>query len=141
VIVTENFLDRYAKKSGESFDVYIKTRTGAGRTLHVTIAGVIANSGGFSQSGNLLLMSSQDYQAAAPDSPAAYSLVDVTTADAAHTDSAVKAINRQFPLASTQTVADVLKTQQSSVDNITKFLEVSGLLALLIGGVGIVNTM
>ena len=141
VIVTQNFLDRYAKKSGESFDVYIKTRTGAGRTLHVTIAGVIANSGGFSQSGNLLLMSSQDYQAAAPDSPAAYSLVDVTTADAAHTDSAVKAINRQFPLASTQTVADVLKTQQSSVDNITKFLEVSGLLALLIGGVGIVNTM
>ncbi len=141
VIVTQSFVDRYAKKLGESFDVYIKTNSGAGRTLHVTIAGVIANSGGFSQSGNLLLVSSQDYQAAAPNSPAVYGLVDVTTADAAHTSSAVKAINRQFPLATTQTVADVLKSQQSSVDNITMFLEISGLLALLIGGVGIINTM
>ncbi len=141
VIVTQSFLDRYAKKLGENFDIYLKTSTGSGRILHVTIAGVIANTAGFSQSGNLLLVSSQDYQAAAPDSPSAYSLVDVTTVDQAHTNSAVRAINRQFPLASTQTVADVLKTQQSSVDNITKFLEVSGLLALLIGGVGIVNTM
>jgi ABC-type antimicrobial peptide transport system permease subunit len=141
VIVTQSFLDRYAKKSGESFDVYIKTSSGSGRTLPVTIAGVIANTGGFSQAGNLLLVSSQDYEAAAPDSPVAYSVVDVTTTDAAHTDAAVKAITRQLPLASTQTVADVLKTQQASVDNITRFLEVSGLLALLIGGVGIINTM
>ncbi|GAC1615171.1 MAG: hypothetical protein NVS4B11_01690 [Ktedonobacteraceae bacterium] len=141
VIVTQSFLDRYAKKLGESFDVYTKTSAGSGRTLHVTIAGVIANAGGFSQSGNLLLVSSQDYQAAAPNSPVTYSLVNVTTVNQVHTDSAVKAITHQFPLASTQTVADVLKTQQSSVDSLTKFLDVSGLLALLIGGVGIVNTM
>ncbi len=141
VIVTQSFMDRYAKKLGESFDVYIKTSTGSGRTLYVTIAGVIANAGGFTQSGNLLLVSSQDYQTAAPASAAAYSLVDVITADAAHTSSAVRAINQQFPLDSTQTVADVLKTQQSTVDNISRFLEVAGLLALLIGGVGIINTM
>ncbi len=34
-----------------------------------------------------------------------------------------------------------LKAQQASLDNINKFLEIAGLLALLIGGVGIVNTM
>ena len=140
VIVTQNFLDRYNQKLGASFDVYIKSATGSGRTLHVTIAGIIANSGGFAQAGNLLLISNQDYQAA-PASAVAYSSVDMITADAAHTTTAAKAINQQFPLASTQTVADVLKNQQTSLDQIDYFLEIAGLLALLIGGVGIINTM
>ena len=141
VIVTQNFLDRYNQKLGASFDVYIKLATGSGRTLHVTIAGVIANSGGFAQAGNLLLISNQDYQANAPASSATYSAVYMTTVDAAHTTSAAKAINQQFPLASTQTVTDVLKIQQTSLDQIDYFLEIAGLLALLIGGVGIINTM
>ncbi len=141
VIVTQNFLDTYSKKVGDTFDVYIKTRAGSGQTLRVTIAGVVANSGVFAQASNLVLISAQDYQAAAPNTPASYSAVYVTTADQTHTDAAVKAINKQFPLVATQTVADALKAQQSSIDTINKFLEIAGLLALLIGGVGIVNTM
>ncbi len=141
VIVTQNFRDNFHKKVGDSLTVYIKTQAGSGQTLHVTIAGVAANSGVFAQTSNLVLISAHDYQAAAPSTPMTYSVVDVTTADQAHTDSAVKAINQQFPLVSTQTVADALKSQQSSIDNINKFLEIAGLLALLIGGVGIVNTM
>src|SRR6266705_1083541 len=140
VIVTQNFLDNFHKKVGDSLNVYIKTQTGSGQTLHVTIAGVAANSGVFAQTSNVVLISAHDYQAAAPTTPV-YSAVDVTTANQAHTDAAVKAINTQFPLVSTQTVADALKTQQSSIDSINKFLEIAGLLALLIGGVGIVNTM
>ncbi len=139
VIVTQDFLDTYHKKVGDSFDVYIKTRTGSGQTLHVTLAGVVANSGVFAQSTSLVLISVHDYQASAPS--ASYSAVYVATANQAHTDAAVKAINNQFPLVSTQTVADALKAQQSSIDSISKFLEIAGLLALLIGGVGIVNTM
>src|SRR5438132_10543800 len=50
-------------------------------------------------------------------------------------------MNSQFPLGNTQTATDALKSQQNLVDFIKKFLEISGLLALLIGGVGIVNTM
>ena len=141
VLVTQNFLDRYQKQLGDTFNLYIKTSMGLGQALPVKIAGVIANSGMFAQSGNLLLISQQDYLATAPTALAEYSLVDITTADQAHTDTAVKAITAQFPLASTQTVADVLKNQQSSVDLVNKFLEIAGLLALLIGGVGIVNTM
>jgi putative ABC transport system permease protein len=139
VIVTQDFLDTYHKKVGDSFDVYIKTRTGSGQTLHVTLAGVVANSGVFAQSTSLVLISVHDYQASAAS--VSYSAVYVTTANQTHTDAAVKAINNQFPLVSTQTVADALKAQQSSIDNISKFLEIAGLLALLIGGVGIVNTM
>src|SRR5713226_8361084 len=142
VIVTQSFLDTYHKQVGGQFAVYIKARAGSGQTLHVTIAGLVANTGVFAQANSLVLISAVDYQAAAPTTAATtYSAVDVTTANAAHTDAAVKAINQQFPLASTQTVADALKAQQSSIDNISKFLEIAGLLALLIGGVGIVNTM
>jgi putative ABC transport system permease protein len=141
VIVTQNFLDNFHKKVGDSLNVYIKTRAGSGQTLHVMIGGVAANAGVFAQAGSVVLISAHDFQAAAPTTPATYSTVDVTTANQAHTDAAVKAINKQFPLVSTQTVADALKSQQSSIDSINKFLEIAGLLALLIGGVGIVNTM
>src|SRR5579885_3035951 len=141
VIVTQNFLDRYHKKAGDSFHLYIKAQTGSGQALSVTIAGVIANTGGFAQAGNLVLISAADYQAAAPDVPASYSMVDITTTDQAHTNAAVDAVNKQYPLVVVQTAVDALKTQQFVVDNINKFLEIAGLLALLIGGVGIVNTM
>ncbi len=140
VIVTQGFLDKYHKKAGDSFDLFTKTNAGSGQTYHVKIAGVVANTGTFAQAGNLVLISTHDYQAVTT-TDASYSTVDVTTANQAHTTTAAKAITKQFPLVSTQTVADALKAQQSSIDNISKFLEIAGLLALLIGGVGIVNTM
>jgi len=139
VIVTQNFLGQYHKKVGDSFTLYTKTNAGSGQTFHVKIAGVAANTGVFAQSGSLVLISAHDYQA--KNTTASYSAVDVTTTSQAHTDATVKAINKQFPLVATQTVADALKAQQGSIDNISKFLEIAGLLALLIGGVGIVNTM
>ncbi|HET8911598.1 MAG TPA: FtsX-like permease family protein [Ktedonobacteraceae bacterium] len=141
VVVTQGFIDRYAKKVGDNLDVYVKAINGTGRTLHVTIAGVIANSGGFSQVGNLLFVSNADYQAAAPSEPVVYSGINITTPDASHTTTATKAIKLQFPVAATQTVADVLSSQQATVDNLTLFMEIAGLIALLIGGVGIINTM
>ena len=141
VIVTQNFLDTYHKHVGDALNVYIKSQAGSGVTLHVSIAGVVANSGVFAEANSLVLISQHDYSDAAPNTPASYSAVYVTTTDQAHTDAAVKAINSQFSLVSTQTVADALKAQQSSINTINEFLEIAGLLALLIGGVGIVNTM
>ncbi len=141
VIVTQNFSDTYHKHVGDTLNVYIKSQTGSGQTLHVKIAGIVAESGVFAQANSLVLISQHDFQAAAPALPATYSAVYVTTANQAHTDAAVKAINNHFSLASTQTVADALKSVQSSMTSINDFLEIAGLLALLIGGVGIVNTM
>ncbi len=141
VVVTQRFLDRYQKQLGATFNLYIKTNDSSGQMVTVKIAGIIANSGMFAQSGNLVLISAQDYLAADPATFAKYSLVDVTTADQAHTNGAVKAISAQFPLASIQTDADLLNTEKSSINLITTFLEIAGLLALLIGGIGIVNTM
>ncbi len=141
VIATQSFLDRYQKRVGDSFTVYLKSVTGTGQSLHVTISGVVTNSGLFAQAGNLLLIDAHDYQSLYPQTPTSYSTIDITTTDQQQTDAAVKTIRNQFPFASTQTVADVLQTQQASIDTIKKFLEIAGLLALLIGGVGIVNTM
>lgn len=141
VIVTQNFLKTYNKQFGDSFSLYIKTFASTGQILKVKIAGVIANTGLFAQAGNLMLISLPDYQASAPATPVSYTVVDVTTADEAHIDPAVKAITGQFPLVSLQTAPDVLKAAQSSIDLLNKFLEIAGLIALLIGGVGILNTM
>ncbi|GCE11555.1 ABC transporter permease [Tengunoibacter tsumagoiensis] len=69
-----------------------------------------------------------------------YDTIDIV-APAAQIDGAAKKIQNQFPIANTQTANDALKQQQDTIDNIRKFLEIAGLLALLIGGVGIVNTM
>src|SRR5581483_5733775 len=86
VIVTQSFLDRYQKHLADSFTVYVKTNTGTGESLAVRIAGVVANSGVFAQSGNLLLISTPDYLATAPAALNVYSRVTITTADQAHTD-------------------------------------------------------
>jgi putative ABC transport system permease protein len=140
-IVTQHFLTTYHKQFGDTFSVYAKTAMGSGQTLTIKIAGVIANTGTFAQAGNLLLISAHDYLATAPTTPVNYTLVDLTTADQSHTDQAVKAITAKFQYVNLQTATDVLKSQQSSIDLITKFLEIAGLIALLISGVGIVNTM
>jgi ABC-type antimicrobial peptide transport system permease subunit len=71
---------------------------------------------------------------------AVYDMINVTT-DAQKLDTAAKKIQQQFPIANTQTTADALKQQQESIASVRNFLSIAGLLALLIGGVGIVNTM
>ena len=69
-----------------------------------------------------------------------YDSINIVT-NSSHSNQAVKKIQDHFPIANTQTATDALKQQQDTIDNIRKFLEIAGLLALLIGGVGIVNTM
>src|SRR5258708_3585149 len=141
VIVDTIFADRYNKKVGDEIDIHAGQQNQNPRLLHVRIAGIVTDSGVLAQSSGVLLISQQNYQAAAPGASIYYNTVDVTTTDQAHTDRAVKAIQQIFPLASTQTAADALKSAQAAVDLVRKFLEIAGLMALLIGGVGIVNTM
>ena len=141
VIVDKTLADQYNKKVGNTLNIHVGQQNQAPRLLHVTIAGIVTDSGVLAQSSGVMLVSQDFYNSASPNAPVYYDTVYVTTSNQAHTDQAVKAINAQFPIANTQTTADALKSQQSSVDLVKKFLEIAGLLALLIGGVGIVNTM
>src|SRR6266568_3447398 len=142
VIVDKALADQYGKKVGDTVTVHVGSQTGGNeRALDVKIAGIATDSGALANSSNVMLVSNDYYRSVSPNAPVYYDTVYVTTSDQAHTDQAVKAINSQFPLANTQTATDALKSQQNLVDFIKKFLEIAGLLALLIGGVGIVNTM
>jgi putative ABC transport system permease protein len=142
VVVDQNLIDQYNKKVGDTLTVHASTGSGSGSvTLNVKIAGIVNDTGVFAQSNDFMLISHADYQAADPKLPLLYDTVYVTTVDKAHTDMAAKAISNQFPIANTVTADQALKNNQTQVDFIKKFLEIAGLLALLIGGVGIVNTM
>lgn len=141
VVVTQPFIDQYKKKIGDPFDIHFVSRTLGGHTLHVNLAGIVSTSGVFAQSGSVVLLSLHDYQKVASATQILYDTVNVNALDQAHIDQAVKQIQAAFPIASTQTAQDALQQQKDTIDNIRKFLEIAGLLALLIGGVGIVNTM
>lgn len=138
IVVTQPFIDQYKKKIGNSFDIHVGTRNQGSVTVHVKLVGIVAESGVLAQSGSVVLLSINDYKAA--HSEVLYNSINVVT-DSSHINQAVKKIQDHFPIANTQTAADALKQQQDTIDNIRKFLEIAGLLALLIGGVGIVNTM
>ncbi len=141
-IVDTTFANQFNKKVGDTVTVHGSANTdGRSLVLPVKIAGIVTDSGPLSQSRGVMLISRSYFATIDPNTAALFSTVDITTADQQHTNSAVQSINAQFPLATTQTAADALKSQQGLVDNIKKFLEIAGLLALLIGGVGIVNTM
>ncbi|MBE3564681.1 MAG: ABC transporter permease [Thermogemmatispora sp.] len=144
VVVTKNFLDQYHYKVGDSLTIYVSpdSSTATGSIFHVTIAGVIGNEGLAATAGSTMYLSAATYQAAAPDQPLLYDSIYISTNnDQARADQVAKAVQNQFYYASTQTATDALKADEQQVDYIRKFLEIAGLLALLIGGVGIVHTM
>ncbi len=140
VIIDQVLADQYNKKVGDAMTLHVNGNQG-GLTLPVKIAGIVQDNGSLAQNNDVMIIAASAYQAANPNTPLLYSAIDVTTVDQAHTDQTVKAIQQQFPVASTQTATDALKSNQQQVDFIKKFLEIAGLLALLIGGVGIINTM
>ncbi len=63
------------------------------------------------------------------------------TVPAANLTSVRTQLSQQFPSARVVTATDLLKQRQSQVDQIRLFLRIVGLLALFIGGIGIINTM
>jgi putative ABC transport system permease protein len=142
VVVTQAFADQYHKRVGDTLTIYTRAPNRTGLSFRVQIAGIIANTGIATQGASIMYLAAATFQAAAPNLPLLYMAVDISTnGDQSRAAQAAKAIQGQFYGVSTQTVADALNSREQQVDFIRKFLEIAGLLALLIGGVGIVNTM
>ncbi|GHO52444.1 ABC transporter permease [Ktedonobacter robiniae] len=141
IIVTQAFVDQYHKKVGDELDVRVTSSDRQTRVIKTKIAGIVDNSGVLSQAGSVALISLADYKDPNAKVAQTYDTVDVSTVDKAHMNDAAKKLRDNFPIANVRTVDDAVKNQQATIDNIRKFLEIAGLLALLIGGVGIVNTM
>src|SRR6266851_9963943 len=72
--------------------------------------------------------------------PAQYGTIYMTV-PASNLNSVKAQLSQQFPSARVITATDLLKQRQTQVDQIRLFLHIVGLLALFIGGIGIINTM
>lgn len=119
-----------------------KVKTTDGRLVPITIAAEFQEGGAF-QGPQILI--AQDTLAAIPGAdgsslPATYSTV-YTTLPAANLQSVQAQISQSFPTVTLITAQDLLQRRQSQVDQIRLFLRIVGLLALFIGGIGIINTM
>jgi putative ABC transport system permease protein len=138
-VVTQKWLDQTGYHKGDSLTMH----TADGRVITATIDGVLFDAGAFRRP--QILVSLDAYTAARSSSglPVSYSAVYVTVPG--HTDenaSAVKKdIEADLPQATVTTTKDALAQNQDQVQSIRNFLRIVGLLALLIGGIGIINTM
>ena len=139
VVVTDSLLSQLGLKVGDSVTV----TSDDGRGVNATIAGVISAAGFFRLPE--MLISLTDY-AASPSSsglPVGYNAVYVNVPG--HTDAnaatAKTQIEQALPQANVTTASDALNQYKNQVQQIRYFLQIVGLLALLIGGVGIINTM
>ncbi|HEU5347137.1 MAG TPA: FtsX-like permease family protein [Ktedonobacterales bacterium] len=122
----------------------VSLTTGSGRSGSVTIAGEIATTGVISGRAEMLMAEQTYANFTNPTGNAAgYTWVFVNVPGHADTTavSVAAQIQRQFPHLSTTTVPQTQRQAQTQIDGIRTFLRVIGLLALLIGGVGIINTM
>jgi putative ABC transport system permease protein len=117
--------------------------TDDGRTLNVHITAEIASAGQFNTA--VALVSLDTYSAASSSSglPVTYTVVyaNVPGGSVANQNAVKSVLGQQLPRATVTTVNDAIQQNKDSVQNINYFLEIVGLLALLIGGVGIINTM
>ena len=109
------------------------------RQLNLTVAGVLTQESLLGQ-GDILFISLDTFRAAAPG-PVGYSAIYATTPDDARAEQAKERAEARFAGAQVQTAAGLLEQLEESVEQLNQFLVIVGLLALLIGGVGIVNTM
>jgi putative ABC transport system permease protein len=114
-----------------------------GHASLVTVGGIVASNGLFQQP--IMLMSYGALQAfhESAGQPLLYNQVyaDVPGHSAARTTTALNLLEGRFPNADIVTSGDLLQNNQQEVYGIQSFLRLVGLAALLVGGIGIANTM
>ncbi|HEX6817257.1 MAG TPA: FtsX-like permease family protein, partial [Ktedonobacterales bacterium] len=114
-----------------------------GRDATVTVAGIV-NGGGLFQ-GATLVMARDAYSALPATGASALTYTNIYFDAPDHTDTAAASLERelraQFPLAAVRTAHELATTAKAQAQMIRYFLQIVALLALLIGGVGILNTM
>jgi ABC-type antimicrobial peptide transport system permease subunit len=114
---------------------------GATHKIAWTVGGVLAGSppAGLDQD---VLVSNQTLDSALTASHAKdYGAIYVTTKSSALASKVASKLSAQLPLATISTVKQALNSDKKGSQSLTQFLSVAGLAALLIGGIGIINTM
>ena len=113
----------------------------AKRPVRWTVGGILAGAPPAGLSDDILVSNSQLRAVLRPGTKVEYGAVYVTTSNATQADRVATALRRQMPLATVSTVKQALNSDRQASQQLTQFLSVAGLAALLIGGIGIVNAM
>ncbi len=119
-----------------------RVKTSDGRLVPITVAAEFQEGGAF-QGPQVII--AQNTLAAIPGPNGSALSEQYNTVYATVSDTNLKQVreqvSQQFPATTVITAQDLLKRRQSQVDQIRLFLRIVGLLALFIGGIGIINTM
>ncbi len=139
IVITQTLAQTLNLKVGDT----IPFAAQGARATTLTIGGIVQSAGFFR--GSLLLIDIVAYASlvSASGQPFTYNTLYANTPG--HTDasaaSAERAIQSQFPLATITTTKQALASNQTTVNEVQYFLQIVELLALLIGGVGVINTL
>lgn len=135
-VITTTLAGSLGAKLGDTVKITVGTDS---RQFNATIVGVIEGKATLGQGESIFV--SLDTVRAAAATPLSYTVVYATTPDAASADQAKAEATARFTGADVQTADGLLKQLKDNIEQLNRFLIIVGLLALLIGGVGIVNTM
>jgi putative ABC transport system permease protein len=138
VVVTQSLLKDLGVNMGDTVTVHM-----TGRTFTARVTGVIKNTALFYSEDMLISWQSFAALPATTVQPPGYQTIyaDVPGHTDANAETAKQQIQQVLPLAQVTTTQDALQQNRSQVQQVRYFLQIVGLLALLIGGIGIVNTM
>jgi putative ABC transport system permease protein len=112
-----------------------------GGGVDAVIGGVVSNQFVAPGGGSLVGFVSGATYAALSSQPESYGVVGATTVDTQHANDAAAQLRTDFPQATVQTVQDALNANVQASQQVSEYLEIIGLLALGIGGIGIVHTL
>ncbi len=136
-IVTKTLFDALGLNLGSSIRITTTQHT----VVTVKIVGELKDEGAYSGGNPLMIISRDAIRAVSADLAGLYNIVNVTTINSAVASQVEKDVKDHFALVTVTTADEALQQNQQQVDYLRKFLQIVGLMALLIGGVGIVNTM
>ncbi|HEY3992993.1 MAG TPA: FtsX-like permease family protein [Ktedonobacteraceae bacterium] len=137
-VMSSSVFSQLGARIGSTYQV----KTLDGRVVPITVAAEMQEDGDFRGPQVIIAQSTLDASPGPKGQPLPekYDTVYIT-APAAHLADARARLSQQFPGVSVTTADDLLKQRQTQVDQIRLFLRIVGLLALFIGGIGIINTM
>jgi len=125
-------------KVGQLVPVNVPQAKGA---VKWTVGGTLSGAAPAGLTDEILVSNSQLQSVLGSGGKPEYGAVYVTTKTSADAETVATTLRNQMPLATVSTVKQALNSDKKASQNLTQFLSVAGLAALLIGGIGIVNAM
>jgi predicted lysophospholipase L1 biosynthesis ABC-type transport system permease subunit len=136
IIVSTFVADEGALKPGDHAHLTVA----GGQGTDVAIGGVAPNTR-FAGQIAVGYITRATYAQLTPTAAPRYGLIEMTTPSSDAAQQVAAELRSDFPQATVVTVQDAIDQNLQASTDTSRFLQIVGLLALLIGGVGIVNTM